>query len=335
MNYKSIDIMKFICAIFVVIIHTNPFYGTGLSFYVDDNIARLAVPLFLITSGYLFYGKYQKDKKYVFKYIRNIIKIIIICAIVYLPYNIYSICTQDKHPIWVESLVYIRDLLLNGTFWQLWYLNALVMGIAFICILNRYMSLKKIGIISLVLYLFGMLGDAYNGLFDDRIKHVMIGIYSAFFEVTRNGILFATIFLVIGMLIYENKQYLKISKKNNIALVVIFTISLFVETYFIRKFGLARDYNMMLSLLFLAPALFILILNTSIEIKNAKIYRSLSLWVYCAHGVFLIIGADILKMHDGFVFFIFTLSLSIISYFIVDKAKVFFKQKDKMQVDRY
>ena len=89
-NYKAIDVMKFICSILIVIIHANPFGKSFISFIMFNNNTRIAVPLFFITSGYLVWGKYKNDKIYISKYIYKLVKISIIWTIVYLPYNIYD-----------------------------------------------------------------------------------------------------------------------------------------------------------------------------------------------------------------------------------------------------
>ena len=74
----------------------------------------------------------------------------------------------------------------------------------------------------------------------------------------------------------------------------------------------------MISLLFLAPLIFISILNTTKfkNVENTKIFRSLSLWIYCIHGIFLIIGKGIESV-SRIDYFIFVLTFSIISYFLV------------------
>ena len=317
MDYKAIDIMKLICAILIVLIHTNPFYGTELSFIINNNIARIAVPLFFITSGYLVWGKYKGDKAYIFKYIKSLLKIIITWTIVYLPFNIYYYKNLDISLI-KKIIFYIRDFLFQGTYIQLWYLNALVISIIFIIFLYKYLSLKKIGIIALGFYIIGLLGDSYFGLFNNRLENLIINIYSLVFGSTRNGFLFGTIFIVIGILIKEYGWNFKINKKSNLILIIITFIVLLIETYFLRNFEIAKDYNMMISLLFLAPLIFISILNTTKfkNVENTKIFRSLSLWVYCIHGIFLIIGKGIESV-SRIDYFIFVLTFSIISYFLV------------------
>lgn len=64
-NYELIDILKFVCAIFVVMIHTEIMSDTNntIQWYIMHTILRIAVPFFFIASGFLFGKKYLQDKK--------------------------------------------------------------------------------------------------------------------------------------------------------------------------------------------------------------------------------------------------------------------------------
>ena len=52
-NYELIDIMKFVCAIFVIAIHSGIVkYESGTTqWYIINVLLRLAVPFFFIASG--------------------------------------------------------------------------------------------------------------------------------------------------------------------------------------------------------------------------------------------------------------------------------------------
>lgn len=54
-----LDIGKFISAFFVIMIHKNPISSNYevLNFYVVDVLARIAVPFFYATAGFLFFRK--------------------------------------------------------------------------------------------------------------------------------------------------------------------------------------------------------------------------------------------------------------------------------------
>jgi surface polysaccharide O-acyltransferase-like enzyme len=53
-HYNCIDLIKFICALFVVSIHVSPFasYNSFINYGLKNYIARIAVPFFFVASGY-------------------------------------------------------------------------------------------------------------------------------------------------------------------------------------------------------------------------------------------------------------------------------------------
>lgn len=55
-KYNSLDIAKFILAIFVVAIHTSPFYGMSQEYY-GKVLYTIAVPVFFVMSSFLFFIK--------------------------------------------------------------------------------------------------------------------------------------------------------------------------------------------------------------------------------------------------------------------------------------
>lgn len=71
-QYHSIDLAKFIMAIAVIAIHTNPlinYNNIGIN-YIYNNLVSMAVPFFFISSGYLL------SKKLNFPYLEKDISIL-------------------------------------------------------------------------------------------------------------------------------------------------------------------------------------------------------------------------------------------------------------------
>lgn len=58
-KYPSIDLMKFIAAILIIVLHTSPFadYSGVLNFGLRSIITVVAVPFFFCASGFLFFAK--------------------------------------------------------------------------------------------------------------------------------------------------------------------------------------------------------------------------------------------------------------------------------------
>ena len=76
-DFKGIDFFRFISAILIVAIHTSPLmsYSQTGDFIFTRIIARVAVPFFLMTSGYFLISKYtynaDKLKEFVMKCLKK------------------------------------------------------------------------------------------------------------------------------------------------------------------------------------------------------------------------------------------------------------------------
>lgn len=64
---KSIDLFKFICALMVVGIHTQPFGDRLNDGLLATTILRIAVSFFFCISSYLFF---RKENKNIYMYIK-------------------------------------------------------------------------------------------------------------------------------------------------------------------------------------------------------------------------------------------------------------------------
>ena len=127
-TYKMIDVFKLICAMLVLLLHcieTSDFTANSIKFI----FTRLAVPYFFIVSGFFLYKGLENcyDKKMYFrKYLKNIIKLFVIWAlIIYAPFVIYSyIKANSGRGVLYITLVLIRRIFIIGP-GHFWYLLAL------------------------------------------------------------------------------------------------------------------------------------------------------------------------------------------------------------------
>ena len=145
-NYNSIDLVKFICSILVVMIHISPFGSfSGIIGYLDYGVryylCRLAVPFFFVCSGFFLYKKtavmnfsFEPTKKYVVRLFR----LYIIWTLIYFPLSYIRFYRGKKDAVFV----YIKRFIFSGTYVHLWYLNATIFAI--LLFLNRYILTRKL-----------------------------------------------------------------------------------------------------------------------------------------------------------------------------------------------
>ncbi|MCL2593529.1 MAG: acyltransferase [Defluviitaleaceae bacterium] len=278
-KYNSIDVLKIILAIFVVMIHTNPFLSVSayLNLFVVDALARLAVPLFFMSSGFFLASKLH-DFRAVLNYIKKIVLLYLIWSIIYLPINVYNIM-QD--PSFLR--LYIQRFFFEGSYYILWFLPALAFGSILLYFL-RNLSKFTLAVLCVVLFAVGSLGQSYYSLANPP------EIYYQMFLTTRNGLFFALPFLGFGFI----AKSLKFSGLPALVLSAASLIALGVEVFLARNLDFSQGNGMWFFVL--PSAFFVFLWVKEIKLTGDRIYkylRKLSTLVFLSHGLFIIAFAII------------------------------------------
>ena len=285
-NYNAIDLVKFICAIIVITVHTHPLYETNetLNFISSNVIGRIVIPFYLLCAGYFFQqGILSNSKDYYKKYLHRISKIYIIWSIITIPAGILLISKYiDINPI--TSIVgLIIGIIYSGTYYHLWYMAALIFSIFILYNLNKYIRLRTLLICTLLLYCIG-LTETYYHLFTILGLNHIIDPYFNIFITTRNGLFFGLLFVCIGMILYKYPCRIKHIKRY----ILLFSILLFIEAFTVKNYNLALDYNMYISniplIYFLVSYLLRVNLTLNLDYKKLRVYSTL---LYFSHGMFL------------------------------------------------
>lgn len=146
----TVDIMKFIMAILVVGIHTEPF---GFNIWLDrcfGIITRLCVPFFFVAGAYYFY----LGQKPVKQYLMRIAELYIVWSIIYLPFDISELKQM--------SIMEILDRYLwNGNLHALWYLCGTIIATLIVYLLQKKLSDKQTVIITSLFLLIGCMGSTW------------------------------------------------------------------------------------------------------------------------------------------------------------------------------
>ncbi len=233
-----------------------------LNYGIQNYIARLGVPFYFAAAGFFLFRKIDVDcadlsavKNYILKLLRLL-------------------------GTWIV-------LLFAGSTGPLWYMGGLVVAVCFLSfLLYKGVSLQKMLLIAVLLYLVGLLGDPYYGLLQPLRSYkaidYVIKAYDTIFGTTRNGLFMGFPFLILGGVIQKRQ----ISMKPHVALFcfLLSMVALFCEAFFIKSRGLARDVNMYV---FLVPAIFFLLvlaLNMStIQGELCRKLRNVGIIIYFSH----------------------------------------------------
>ena len=219
-NYPAIDAAKFIMAIFVVAIHTNPmkYCSNQVLQAVYRCLAQSAVPFFFLAGGFLLFKKAEAEaadlRSVIHRQLAKTIRLYCIWHIVYLPLAIYHFYTND-YSVLRSILVTTRSVLLVGkNFYSdiLWYLLSSIYALAFISLLlKRRLSIARIAVCCVPVYLFGTFFN-YIVRYGKRLSSVSYVLFKGIDLAFSSGRIFTGfLFVALGMLIARKKPPLILS----------------------------------------------------------------------------------------------------------------------------
>lgn len=325
---RFLNIMKLLMAFFVMVVHFSPFKTIDplLHFISIHGFTRIAVPFFFLSSGYLLSeaGKISNDR--LKKTLRKLVSLYLFWTLLHLP----LIIIEASHFSVNESswITLSRSFLFEGSFLHLWYLLASIIGLIFITTLLKWFSIKTVTLISLILFIFGVLGDSYYG-FSVGLRGLseVMNVLFQFIRTTRNGLFFAPIFLILGMLL--KKYPINLSKRSITSILLITLFISMVEILWLRSLFWARDYNLTFSILPLSLIVFMLSLQIKVSFDTTR-YKEIATTLFYIHiGVYIVVqlslsGGDTTYFRNyGFDAFIITLVISMLITLLIHKFKHF------------
>lgn len=186
-SHAVLDGFRLVAAALVVAIHTSPLvcFGADADFLLTRVLGRLAVPFFLMVTGC-----FLLERGGVRRFLTKTLGLYAAVILLYLPLNFYA----GGFP----ASQWPSKLLLEGTFYHLWYLPAVLLGVPLAFFLHR---LKRGWALTIagMLYLIGLCGDSYYGVVCQvpAVKGWVDGLLTVFPH-TRNGLFMAPLFLLLG-----------------------------------------------------------------------------------------------------------------------------------------
>lgn len=308
-GYTGIDYFRIIAALLIIAIHTSPLASlsdTG-DFILTRVIARVAVPFFLMTSGFFIISRYAYNAEKLLAFIKRTGLIYGVAILIYLPVNAYN--GYFKMDNLLPNI--IKDIIFDGTLYHLWYLPAAIIGAVIAWYLVKRFGYPKALSVAFVLYIIGLFGDSYYGVIEN--VSCLKSFYSLVFQVTdytRNGIFLAPVFFIIGGLIADTRR--KIAFEKSILGFVISLLLMLTEAMVLHKFNLQRHDSMYV---FLLPSMYFLF-NAILHFKGKRntVVRTSALIMYIVHPMMIII---IRLLAKAFHLQNLLVENSIVHYFIV------------------
>ncbi len=205
-QYAALDLMKFIAAVLIIVLHTAPFADVSsvLSFGFRSIVTTIAVPFFFCASGFLFFAKAEtlssreEKRAYFLKYIKRLVVMYLLWSAVYFPFVLYK--WKNAGGYTAENILqYIKSFFFEGSFSTIWFLPALIAAVTIVYLLRTKFSFNKILLIALPFYVLCCLGSSYYGLtVHIPVLREFFAAYYSFFDTIKNGVLFGFIYVALG-----------------------------------------------------------------------------------------------------------------------------------------
>jgi len=330
-RYELIDIFKFICAIFVVGIHSEIIKDPNIdaNWYILNMVFRIAVPFFFVTSGFLFGKKYYKDeenlKNITKKQIKGLAIPFVFWMLVSLPYNIITYKGGNLTKFLIQRTIFYP--------WgAMWYVLALIIAIQISYIFLKYNKLKIAIIFSLIFFLIALIGNSYYFVIDGTQIHKMIDKYIDLFVSFRNGIFVGFPLFTFGLYFTQFEEKVRKSKKCLIYVTLIILLLLQTcEVTLIRNKHYIDDHGYYLTTAPIALCILSICVknkNIHISILNTEILRDISVGMYFMHSPILNYTKLIDKDINKWAMFIGTVTITILISLLFYKIKVLLKEKN-------
>lgn len=275
----SIDVLKFICAVLVIFLHTNSnFQEITLPF------TRCAVPCFFIISGYLLFNKKNISQDRLNRNLTHVAKISLWST------SFFIVWTEFKNfveygTLFIPSYIDIIEWVVfnNNPFaFHLWYLFAYLYVLLIISLINKYEKWKLLYWLTPVL----LLGDLGLGKYS-----LLIWGYEPNFLFVRNFLFVGLPYFTLGCMIKRFVDHSLIFNNKYLLLagIILFTLTTYGEKFFLTSVDMSTTRDHYLSSTFLAICIFLL--AQSINMKKRNIISILgekySLFIYIFHPVFI------------------------------------------------
>lgn len=280
---QGIEQFRVILAMMVVAIHCLPLHRLWPDgdILITLTLFRIAVPFFFMISGYYVFSDLATQNSYparqrVWHFIKKQLQVYLIATLLFLPLAWYSGMLGLNMPLGT----FIQTLLVNGILYHLWYFPAIITGSLLVMGLLVRFSFKQVFFMAIGLYVIGLGGDSWSGL----AEHTPITpLYSLIFQLldgTRNGIFFAPLFLLLGVLARRFAK--KPASPHRYSYLMISLICLLLESYLLHHFTTPKHDSMYVFLPFVLLFLFPIIQQWQAPIIWKQAGR-LSLWLYLLH----------------------------------------------------
>ena len=318
-----IDIAKFIAAIFVVVLHTGVLSDTTSVLWQFDVFLRLAVPFFILCSGYYFAERCEfKDGRmiknaYNQSVFQNFLKK---QGVLYISWSVIYLFASI--PNWIETgwfsfaafVDWTLAFLTRGSYYHLWYLIFLIYATLLLYFIAQNIPVKYFPLLIVPLYLIEVVQYGYRLFLPEKIQTMMI----LFDRIPCISALTRVLpFLLLGTYIFYGKRK---SSKLYIISFILSLVGCVAERNFLLLYGI-ENVSYIMGTFLTSYFLFQILINHKniFQNRNFKILSQMSTIIYVIHPLFIMF-ANIIKREKIGSSFIIVLLASVASSVLIIKG---------------
>lgn len=298
----ALDLFRLAAVLLVVMNHTSPLADVSATadFWLTRVLARVAVPFFLMTTGYFLSRDHWAGAG---RQVKKLCLLYGACVLLYLPVNLYAGSFTGP----ADAL---RKLLVDGTFYHLWYFPATILGVVIARWLSR-LGLRVALPAAALLYLVGLGGDSYYGLVSQipPLRASYDGVFTLC-GYTRNGLFFAPLFLLLGA------AGMRWSRKLSLTGFVLSLTAMSAEGLWLHRLNVQRHDSMYLLLPLCMVCLFSLLLGGNggacrkVRTFSTAMYVIHPLCIVLVRGAAKVLGLEEMLIGNSLLHFVAVLALS-------------------------
>ncbi len=282
---RNLDIIKLICAFFVVFIHM-PF--PGIAGTVVMAIGRVAVPAFFMITGFFYQTVKENGREK--QQLLKVLSLTLVSNLLYFIWGILLSFLTSSPAEYIKQTVNDRAIF-NFLIWNespfgvhLWYLGSLLFALVILFFLGKN---KKLFSLSYWLIPILLIGDLVQG------KYSLL-LWGREFDLllVRNFLFVGLPYILLGAFLAEHMVHLETvfgkRKWLLVLLAVLFTVTSLLERWLLSNLGMNAAREHYLSTTFLACTVVILaVVAPDVKENNilAKLGKATSTGVYIFHMI--------------------------------------------------
>lgn len=324
-NYSKLIICQSFCAISVILIHCGRLVENDMvHFFLKNTFARLAVPLFIISTSYFFRKRILDDSKYPRKYFLKQCKCYLFWSLFYLPYGLFYLSSLNISRIYYP-IALVFALGYSGVCYHLWYFPALFFSLSLSSFLKKICGYRSLLLLGGITFTLGATETYSAYLIGTKIGSYYSNVHSVLMT-NRNGLLYSLVFVILGFLVadYENSP---LFKEKLFSKLVCSAIMFGLECTIVFA-NQGDDKNFFITSLTTVLFLFTLLINGSEIKRNINWLRNYNRYLFFLHPMLLEVIRQYFTLHFDFsmngleLFIVTLLSTIFVSWCLINLNKL-------------